>query len=344
VLRAQRTLTARIQSVRLHISPRKWLPAAALLLAAAALFGCSTPETNTALPATPIPSSTRIPDPTPFTTPTPIPQVLLIAGDTVAWEGTLSEWAVDRGWNLEVADPATASARLRESAPWVAVVSAQATLSGDLLQAAAEGIPVLLIDVPGVDSGPSLSIIGNAKYDQAGFLAGVMTGLASQTGWVGEVTATGGPNEADYSAGFAQGLIWSCPICQLVSQTAADMTLDGFQAKSVDVVFAFPGPAATKVAEMLAAGGLPVVWIGAEGPAAEALIGRVIFEADRLIVPALEALLETGEGAAWRYSIESRTTLPVDINADLLTPGRQRLLDQAYEAIAEGNLDIGTEE
>jgi len=260
----------------------------------------------------------------------------------MAWKGSLETWVAERGWDLEVTDPATASARLKESAQVLVVVSAQETLGGDLQQAAAEGMAVVLIDVPGIDPGPSLSTIGNGEYDQAGFLAGVMAGLANQTGWVGVVTATGGPNEADYSAGFSQGLLWSCPICELVSQTAADMTSDGFRANSVDVVFPFPGPQADKTAEILEAGGLPVVWVGAGGPAAEALVGRVIFEADRVIVPALDALMETGEGTAWRYSIESRTILSVDINAAFLSPGRQRLLDQAYEAIVEGELDIGT--
>ncbi|MDK1046019.1 MAG: hypothetical protein QGM45_10090, partial [Anaerolineales bacterium] len=201
-----------------------------------------------------------------------------------------------------------------------------------------------LIDFPGVDPGPSLSTIGNGKYDQAGFLAGVMTGLASQSGWVGQVTATGGTDETDYSAGFAQGLLWSCPICELVSQTAADMTPDGFRANSVDVVFPLPGPAADEVTKQLEAAGIPMVWVGAGGPSAEVLIGRVIFEADPLVVPALGALMEGEVGTGWPYSIETRAILIVDINVDLLSPGRQRLLDQAYEAIAAGDLDIGTQE
>lgn len=319
---------------------RKFPQAAALLVVTAALFGCGTPGTQTAPPLTPTPASTLVPRPSA----TPIPQVLLIADGPVAWEGDLNRWVADRGWQLEIADPATASTRLQESAQVVAVVSAQEMLRAELLRAAVKGIAVVLIDFPGVDPGPSLSTIGNGKYDQAGFLAGVTIGLASQTGWVGQVTATGGPDEADYSAGFAQGLLWSCPICELVSQTAADMTPDAFRSKGVDVVFPFPGPAADEVTKALGAGGLPMVWVGAGGPSAEVLIGRVIFEADPLVVPALEALMEGEEGTGWPYSIETRTILIVDINVDLLSPGRRRLLDQAYEAIAAGDLDIGTQE
>ncbi|GMR10497.1 MAG: hypothetical protein BMS9Abin28_1318 [Anaerolineae bacterium] len=320
---------------------RNWWLAAALVIAAAALFGCATATGEPVTPPTPTPSPTSIPSPSP--TPTSIPQVLLIASGPVAWEDSLGSWVIGSGWQLNVPDLPTASTYLQGSSAVIAAVSVQEALDGDLQLAAGQGISVVMVDAPGVDPGPSLSIVGNGRYDQAGFLAGVMTGLASQTGWAGQVTATGGPQEAAYGAGFAQGLLWGCPKCELVSQPAAEMTVDGFRAKGVDVVFPFPGPAADEVAELLGAGGLPMVWVGEGGPPAETRVGRVIFEADRMVVPALEALMETGEGKAWPYSIESRTILLVDINADLLSPGRQRLLEEAYEAIAAGDLDIGTD-
>jgi len=319
------------------------------MIAAAVLFGCSTPEGGTPPPQASTPSRTSIasPTPTPISspTPTPIPQVLLIAQTPVAWEESLESLVSSSGWLLIVSDLPSASTYLQGSSAVIAIVSVQEALDGDLQQAAAEGIPVVMVDVRGVDPGPSLSTVGEngARHDQAGFLAGVMAGLASQSGSVGEVTATGGPQEAAYSAGFSQGLLWGCPQCELVSQPAAEMSPDGFRAKGVDVVFPIPGPAADEVAEVLGAGGLPMVWVGEGGPPGETRVGRVIFEADRLVIPALEALMETGEGEAWPYSIESHTILIVDINEDLLSPGRQRLLDEAYEAIAAGELDIGTD-
>ena len=122
------------------------------------------------------------------------------------------------------------------------------------------------------------------------------------------------------------------------------MTPDASRRNGLAVFFPVTGPAADEVTKALGAGGLPMVWVGAGGPSAEVLIGRVIFEADPLAVPALEALMEGEEGTGWPYSIETRTILIVDINVDLLSPGRRRLLDQAYEAIAAGDLDIGTQE
>ncbi len=170
-----------------------------------------------------------------------------------------------------------------------------------------------------------------------------MTGLASQTGWVGLVADTGGLDEQAYSAGFTQGLLWGCPKCKLIGQTAAEMTLDKFRANTVDAVFIIPGPEAEEASDTLAGGGLPIVWVGEGGPSVEALIGRLIFIEGPLVLLALEDLVATGEGQAWRPSIESATLFLVDINDGFISPGRQRLLEEAYGAIAAGELDIGTD-
>jgi basic membrane lipoprotein Med (substrate-binding protein (PBP1-ABC) superfamily) len=270
---------------------------------------------------------------------------VLITDRELAWENDLETWAIQRGLEFTVSNSSGASAYLRKSQPYVtAVISAGEALDGDLQRAASEGIPVVMVDVPGVEPGPSLSIVGNVRHDQAGFLAGVMTGLASQTGWIGQVTATGGRDEQAYSVGFTQGLLLGCPKCQLISQIASEFAMDRFRANTVDVVFPFPGPATAGVADVLASGELPIVWIGENGPAPNTLlVGRVVFEEGFAVILALEELIATGEGQFWQPSIGTYSILPVDINADLLSPGRQRLLEEAYWAIVSGELDIGTE-
>jgi len=319
----------------------KWLSSAALIVVSAVLLGCAT-ATNT--PTEP-PASITPEAPLPGPTATPNPELVLITDSDVAWVSDLATWAAQEGLKFTIANPSGASAYLRESQPHLAaVVSAGEALDGSLQQAASEGIPVVIVNVPGMEPGPSLSTVGNARHDQAGFLAGAMTGLASQTGWIGQVTATGGPDEQAYSAGFTQGLLLGCPKCQLISQTASDMTLDRFRANTVDIVYPFPGPAAAGVAEVLASGELPIVWIGENGPAPDTLlVGRVVFEEGFAVILALEELIATGEGQFWQPSIGTYSILPVDINADLLSPGRQRLLEEAYWAIVAGELDIGTE-
>ena len=317
---------------------RKRFTAVALAVVSAALFGCATATATAVLPPILSPTATAAPSPSP----TPPPELLLIAEGAVAWESDLAEWAAQRGWVLARADPSDAAAYLREAKPHIqAVVSQGEALGGDLQLAAEDEIPVVAIDVPGVSPMSFLSTVGNPRHDQAGFLAGVMTGLASQTGWVGQVTDTGGPDEQAYGSGFTQGLLWGCPKCQLIGQTAAEMTLDKFRANTVDAIFILPGPEADESVNALAGGGLPIVWVGEGGPTAEALVGRLIFTEGPLVILALDDLMAMGEGQAWRTSIESATLISADINDEFLSPGRQRLLEEAYGAIAVGELDIG---
>ena len=318
----------------------KLLFTAALTGVSATLFGCTTATSTAALPPILSPTATTAPLPSP----TPLPELLLIAEGAVAWESDLAEWAAQRGWVLTRANPSGAAATLEETKTHVqAVVSQGEALGGNLELAAGDGIPVVAIDVPGVSPMSFLSTIDNPRHDQAGFLAGVMTGLASQTGWAGQVMGTGGLDEQEYSVGFTQGLLWGCPKCKLIGQTAADMTLDKFRANTVDAVFLVPGPAAEDASDTLAGGGLPMVWVGEGGPTAEALIGRLIFIEGPLVLLALDDLFATGEGQAWRPSIESATLIPFDINDEFISPGRQRLFEEAYGAIAAGELDIGTD-
>jgi hypothetical protein len=93
------------------------------------------------------------------------------------------------------------------------------------------------------------------------------------------------------------------------------MTIDRFRANSVDVVFPLPGPNVAVAVEALAGGSIPAVWVGENGPLADMLVGRVVFE----------------EG------------FTVILNDDHLSVGRQRLLEEAYWAISAGELDIGIE-
>lgn len=318
----------------------KLLFTAALTVVSSALFGCATATSTAVLSPILSPTATTAPLPSP----TPVPELLLIAEGEVAWASDLREWAAQRGWVLASADPSGAATYLMEAKPHVqAIVSKGEALGGDLELAAGDGIPIIAIDVPGVSPMPFLSTIGDPHHNQAGFLAGVMTGLASQTGWVGRVMGTGGQDEQAYSVGFSQGLLWGCPKCKLIGQTAADMTLDKFRANTVDAVFIIPGPAAEEAADALAGGGFPMVWVGDGGPIVEGLIGRLIFIEGPLVLLALDNLVATGEGQAWRPSIESATLIPVDINDEILSPGRQRLFEEAYGAIAAGELGIGTD-
>jgi len=75
----------------------------------------------------------------------------------------------------------------------------------------------------GIAAGGSVNTIGGIiRRDQAGFLAGALAGLASESGWVGRIDGTGGEaaTETIYQASFTHGLRYACPRCRLMTAAA----------------------------------------------------------------------------------------------------------------------------
>jgi hypothetical protein len=242
-------------------------------------------------------------------------------------------------------DPEGASAIVGETRVDLrAIVSFGEHFGGRAAQIASDVAPVVLVEAGEIEPGLRLSTVGEpgGRHDQAGFLAGVMVGLAGQTaGWVGLVEGTGGPREPVYRAGFEAGLRYGCPKCQQVISPASEATADAFRGQGVEVIFVIPGPAAAEAAAQLVEGSLWLVWVG-ELPTPELKVaGQVVFEADGLIQQALDALQVAEAGAAWPYSIENGGIRLGGVDPEAISPGRQRLLQEAYDAVAAGQLDIG---
>jgi basic membrane lipoprotein Med (substrate-binding protein (PBP1-ABC) superfamily) len=242
------------------------------------------------------------------------------------------------------ADPEGAAAIVGEARVDIrAIVSVGDHFGGRAVQISQEVAPLVLVEAEGVEPGPRLSTTGGTgvRHDQAGFLAGVMVGLGGASGWVGLVEETGGPQEALYRAGFEAGVRYGCPKCRLITTTAGEAAPDSLRVQGVEFLFVIPGPAAGEAAAQLAAGELQVVWVG-ELPTPELQVaGQVVFAAEPLIEQALEGLLAGQAGMAWSYAIENGGIRLGEIDPDALSPGRQRLLQEAYEAVAAGRLDLG---
>ncbi|MGH2621331.1 MAG: hypothetical protein ACRDHG_12295, partial [Anaerolineales bacterium] len=144
-----------------------------------------------------------------------------------------------------------------------------------------------------------------------------------------------------YRGGFEAGLRYGCPKCRLVRSPASEATVDVFRGQGVEVIFVVPGPEAAQVAARLAEGGQWLGWVG-ELPVPDLRVaGQVVFAADGLIQQALDALQAGQTGAAWPYAIENGGIRLGKLDPEAISPGRQRLLQEAYEAVAGGQLDLG---
>lgn len=313
---------------------RRSLPA--LGLAAALLAGCAGASSSTLDAATsqPTPSSTQT------AAPTPSPHLILIGVDDPALSDALRQWAAGHGWGTMEAD-----------AEELASIAGDPTLAAMAVvsfgQPVSSPAPTVLVEVAGAVPSAQVSTVGTpgARHDQAGFLGGVLAGLASQTEWVGELYPAGAaddPAQAAYRDGFAQGMLLGCPKCRVVSLSSAEASVDGYRGQGVDIVFVVPSPETQALAAGLAQAGVWVVWSGplpeALGAAGSGLAGRISFERDTLVLEALAALAGGATGEAWPYSIQNGGLVLANLNSEAISPGRQRLLEEAYQALASGDL------
>lgn len=279
-------------------------------------------------------------------TPTPTPSLLLITGEGVeGLQTALQAWAQERGWTFAVRSPADLDGWV-DTPGLQAVVEFGSGLTVEQLSSAAPDVLVVTVDHPDASPGDRLSTVGllEARYDQAGFLAGVMTGLASQSWVVASITG-GGEHDAVYLAAFERGLKYGCPRCWPEMVGAFGATADELVSRRVDAVFIAPG-AGQLSPSFTTTGFLRFVYVQEAPPelSPDRIAGYVIFDSQPLVLEALEGLLAGEGGRAWPYAIDNGSILLGPLNSEGISPGRQRLLEEAFDLLASGELDVGTED
>jgi hypothetical protein len=278
-------------------------------------------------------------------TPTPNPGLLLLAGEDVeGLQTALQAWALDRGWTFAVRSPADLDGWV-DTPGLQAVVEIGSGLTMEELSSAAPEVLIVAVDHPDATPGGRLSTVGlyEARHDQAGFLAGVMTGLASQS-WVVASVSGGGEHDAVYLAAFERGLKYGCPRCWPEMTGALGATADELVSRRVDAVFIAPG-AGRLSPTFTTTGFLWFVYVQDAPPelSLDRIAGHVVFDSQPLVLEALEGLLTGDGGRAWPYAIDNGSMLIGSLNSEGISPGRQRLLEEAFELLASGELDVGGE-
>ncbi len=307
----------------------------AVLALASLLAGCSAPAAG--------PSASEVPTlPAAIVTPgaTPVPALLLLGASQDSPLGVaLADWARDRGWILAGGDAS--------GMPGLRGVVAVGPDAGDAESwSGIPGLAVVAVNPRGIaPSGSRSTIGGSIRRDQAGFLAGVLAGLASESGWVGRINGEAGEEGTVYQASFEHGLRYGCPRCQMVNLALGEATADRFLGNGVDVVWAVPAPGANPVLASLAASGLRIVW--AEDPPADAaqeqIVGGVSFAPEALVTRALDSILAGEPASDWPYDLSGGGLRLVEVNDAAISPGRQRLLREAIEGLTTGILDTGVD-
>ena len=207
------------------------------------------------------------------------------------------------------------------------------------------GVRGVVVDPTGTPSSPFISTIAasDASWREAGFLAGVLTGLIGESQVAGVVADDEGWEGAgDLAAGFDQGLRYTCPRCLQVRVETPSLDVREFARQSAEGIFVGPGSQAREAAAIVTEAGLWVVWVGEVPLEAfqERLAGRVLLEPAALVAQALDALAAGEGGQSWPYSVRTLSMAIGDVNPEAISPGRQRLADQAEQKLASGELDL----
>jgi hypothetical protein len=303
-----------------------WIVSAAIVAVGAA--GCAG---RTAAPEA-TPTSLPAPSAVPSAAPTPFPWILIGSETPPDVQESVQAWASDMGVDSRVEAMAPAAG---PPAGLMAVIATGKELAGAAESWAQAGVDVIVLDGADVAPAPTLSTVGPGRRDdQTGFLAGLAAGMATRSGFVGLLHGST-ENAAAFESGFDAGLRYLCARCQWQSLgSVGDLPF------STDVVAVAPGSS-------LPAGGAPdgAPWLILVDPqttdGTERVAARVAEAPATVILQALEALTSGQPGQAWIYDAANGGLILTAMNPEAITPGRERLVDDAVIALREGTLIVG---
>jgi hypothetical protein len=230
------------------------------------------------------------------------------------------------------------------------------------LASANPGIQFLAVGIGGVEAGrleagANVSLIGaqGGRPDLSGFLAGYLASVVTQDWRVGVISRADLTEAKAARLGFVNGAIFYCGLCRpayppfvqypLFSELLAEgeqaeqQAADQLIASAVKTVFLAPGIGETFLPGYLAQAGVNM--IGGGSPA-ESLrphwIASIRLDQAEAIRQLWPQLIK-GEGG---ISVSAPVVI-TDVNPDLLSPGRQRLVEQMLSELLSGYIDTGVD-
>jgi hypothetical protein len=224
------------------------------------------------------------------------------------------------------------------------------------LASAAPGVQFVAIGIPGLEASGNLNVISGQESspDQLGFVAGYIAALVTPDWRVGALSIGDTPSGTAARQGFLNGAIFFCGLCRPTyppyltypayvelptGATPADWQAAGetLKGSSVQTIFLAPGAGDEALLTDLAQAGVNLIGSASPPPA---LKDRWIATISVDLEPALRQLwpgLLAGQGGA-----ELSPSIAVgDVNPELLSQGRRRLVDELLENLKAGVIDTG---
>jgi hypothetical protein len=312
---------------------------------------------------TDIPSITPAPSPTTESLPG---RALLLApsdGDPLLLaevQPVLEELVREAGYQLDIMP----SLLPQEITPDVRMVVALPPDPGlQRLAASASEIEFLAIGIPGLDESPNLTTVFLQQdgADLQGFMGGVIAALVTPDWRIGVISISDAPDGIKTRTSFMNGAIYFCGTCrqiyppffdnqnQLIQyplyvelpstaseiewQTAADYLIE----RGVKTIYIFPGAGGEGLLDYLAQSGLNII-AGVAPPQGfqENWVASIYFDS----TGSLRSLLEMAFSGQELPQVSGELQIGY-VNADLFSPGRQKLAQEILEDLLAGYIEPG---
>jgi hypothetical protein len=268
-------------------------------------------------------------------------------------QSALAELSAAEGLEFEV-QPALAPGNLTPELRIVVALAPDPGLAS--LAAAAPDIQFLGVGIPGLAPAANLSLIGSQGVapDQQGFLAGYLAAVVTPEWRTAVMSISDTPSGMAARQGFLNGVVFFCGLCrqtyppfytypmyvELPSgaspaewQAAADVLKDKF----IKTVYLAPGAGDETLLTSLAEAGLHL--IGSQTPPAAMQSAWIASVGSDYITPLHTIWPDLMKGAG---GVDLPAALAVsDINPELLSPGRQRLVEELIQELQSGFIDTG---
>jgi hypothetical protein len=224
------------------------------------------------------------------------------------------------------------------------------------LAAAAPQVQFMGVSIPGLTAAANLSLIGTSgkPVDQQAFLGGYIAAMLSPDYRVGILTQEDNPSALTAEAAFINGVHFYCGLCNpafapfygypLHIEIPADVPegqypayADGLARYMVEVAFVYPEIATPDLLDYLYQKDILII---SETLPSEDLRPGWVVSIQPEVISAIQKIfpdLVAGQGG----QNLSTPLLLTDINPDLLTEGKQRLVEEVLNDLQAGFIDLG---
>ncbi len=325
-----------------------------IVLCASVLSACSLGQASTPTAA---PTGTAAPRPSAPPTPSAPLAILVLPADmdkatSDAYQATVYNLAQASGMRFQVRNSLTA----QDMDPGLQIVVALPPDPGiAALAAAAPKVQFLAIDIPGLTAGGNVSVLGtNGQTGIPAFVAGYAGAMISEDHHIGMLFPRGDAGAQSAAGAFANGMSYYCGLCQPFYYLPygfpqfQDIPTDELKSRypayadilivqhKVDTIFLYPGIAAKELTDYLTLTGTYMIGTSLPNPKPGTWVMTIRPDEQKAIEKAWPDLLAAHGG----QTVQSPLGL-ADLDSGVITPGKQRLIQQVLDDLLAGRIATG---